>query len=67
MPVGDTAGYNLRWLMRAMLRLGLKGDFLRLYLLTVQGLLQPALERFDPQNSGVAYVGGVPGVMRGAG
>jgi IS5 family transposase len=24
------AGYNLRWLMRAIVRLGLKGDFLRL-------------------------------------
>jgi hypothetical protein len=61
------AGYNLCWLMRAMPRLGLKGDFLRLSLLTVQGLLQRAVERLDPHASGVACVGGVPGVIRGAG
>ncbi|MBS1198279.1 MAG: transposase, family [Proteobacteria bacterium] len=29
------AGYNLRWLMRAMLRLGLKASFLRLFLVAL--------------------------------
>ena len=40
-------GYNLRWLLRAMLRLGLKAAFLRPVLRALMQLINAGLERFS--------------------
>jgi IS5 family transposase len=40
-------GYNLRWLLRAMLRLGLKGAFLRSVLRALLRLINGTHTRFD--------------------
>lgn len=48
------AGYNLRWLMRAMVRMGLKAVFLRLYFLTAIAALKAAIEKIRHHVGGIA-------------
>ena len=51
------AGYNLRWLMRAMVRLGLKACFLRLYFLAVMAMLENKLASIRHHAATIAEVG----------
>jgi IS5 family transposase len=54
------AGYNLRWLMRAMARLGLKAAFLRLYFGAVLAMLATTFDKVQRYRGNVAGVGALP-------
>jgi len=50
-------GYNLRWLLRAMLRLGLKATFLRPVLQALIALLSGDYSRFNSTNQNFRLAG----------
>ena len=50
-------GYNLRWLLRAMLRLGLKATFLRPVLRALSALLNGDHSRFNSSNQNFRLAG----------
>ena len=55
------AGYNLRWLLRAMVRLGLKGFLLRSLLLQLVAAIRHAIDFGRPSPTSVGSLGVVSG------
>jgi IS5 family transposase len=53
--VGCAAGFNVRWLLRAIVRLGLKPAFFRLLRVALQAVHALAVASFDAQSRQFAY------------